>query len=99
MADGSLSFLGPIICGPAAGALTLDDAVAAGTVVACCPICDHREDVDVQPWLVCRSERQSLLRALGRRLRCLCGSREIMLEVWPAPVRYVGRPIVFHFRA
>lgn len=45
------------------------------------------------------SERQFSLGVLGRRLRCLCGNRDVTLEVWPvAPVQEAPRR-TYHWRA
>jgi len=83
MADGNLIVHGRLIIGAEAAAMSLSDAAGAGHVVSRCPRCSHRESADIRGWLASGYDRALPLSAFRRRLRCLCGSREVVLEVWP----------------
>lgn len=87
MADGNILVHGRLIVGAEAARMSLESAAGAGHVVSRCPRCSHRESADVSRWMASSYDRVLPLSAFRERLRCMCGSREVALEVWPlAPV-------------
>jgi hypothetical protein len=100
MADGSFIVHGRVITGLEANRMSLEDATGAGHVVTRCPRCRHRESTDVSWWMRSKTERGHSLDVLSRRLRCLCGCKDVALEVWPvAPALNEATPRTFHWRA
>ena len=100
MADGDIIVHGRVIQTAEASRLSLVDAEGAGHVVARCPHCGHRESANTAPWRGSRWDRTATLGTLSRRLRCLCGSREVSLEVWPVtPGPQETKARTFHWRA
>ncbi len=74
---------GRIIAAREADGLSLEAALGAGHVVSRCPACGHRESADTSWWVGSALDRWASLGVLRRRLRCICGSRAVALEVWP----------------
>ena len=100
MADGSLIVHGRVIGGVEAGSLSLEAAELAGHVVSRCPRCGHRESADVAYWRRSSGDRSTSLGTLSKRLRCMCGNRDVALEVWPiSPSLHEDRPRIVHWRA
>jgi hypothetical protein len=100
MADGNIIIHGRVIAGLEASGMSLEDADGAGHVVTRCPHCDHRESTDTSWWRMSHWDRQASLGTLSRRLRCLCGHRDVTLEVWPVvPCLDEETPRTFHWRA
>jgi hypothetical protein len=99
MADGNFLVHGRLIVGREAEQMSLEDASRAGHVVTRCPRCAHRESTDVSWWTRSKSDRQMSLGILSRRLRCLCGNREVALEVWPVAPAHEDLRRTFHWRA
>ncbi len=102
MADcsGEVIIHGRIVAGRQADELTLATALGAGHVVSHCPACGHRESADVTWWERSAVDRAASLGALCGRLRCVCGSKRVALEVWPVTPRAVEeRRRVYHWRA
>ena len=94
--DGEFVVHGRIIAGPEADSLSLRDAMRAGHVVARCR-CSHRESVATEAWRGSGDDAGLSLGILSRRLRCICGAKDLALEVWPlAPANQRGR--VYHSR-
>ena len=83
MADGDLIFHGRVISSADAGLRTLADAERSGHPVTRCWQCDHREALDSRLWRQRAFDRGLPLAALSNRLRCLCGGRQVGIEVWP----------------
>lgn len=102
MADcgGEIIIHGRIVARREADALTLATALSAGHVVSHCLACGHRESADTSWWERSAIDRSHRLEVLRDRLRCVCGSKSVGLEVWPVTVRAVeGRPRMYHWRA
>ena len=97
MADGSGTIIhGRIVGGPEAGQMTLAHALAAGHVVSRCSAgCGHVESVDTSEWEASRPTREASLRVLARHLRCMCGCKEVRVEVWPVRPEPVQRRAYF----
>ena len=83
MADGcELIFHGRVKPPAEAERLTLAQAMDAGCVVGRCEAgCGHVQAVGDGAWAL--TDRGVLLGSLAQRLRCLCGGRQVRLEVWP----------------
>ena len=100
MADGNLIVHGRVIGGTEAGLMSLEQADSAGHVVSRCPRCGHRESTDASYWRRSAGDRQASLGTLSKRLRCICGNRDVTLEVWPiSPTLNEDRLRIFHWRA
>ena len=92
MADGGgIVASGRVIACEDADAMTLRDALRAGHVIARCR-CGHREPADTSSWRSSAFVMGCQLSMLASRVRCVCGSREVRLEVGPsAPVEPTTR--------
>lgn len=101
MADGigGIVVHGRIVAGAEASAMTLDTALGAGHLVSkCAASCGHIESVDTSEWHASRS-RTDTLQVLARHLRCICGCREVRLEVWPmVPTNESGEHRTYFWR-
>ena len=62
--------------------MQLRDALAAGHVVAHCR-CGHAESIDTHWWQNSRADLEAHLGTLSRRVRCICGAKDVELQVWP----------------
>ena len=62
--------------------MQLRDALSAGHVVAHCR-CGHAETVDTHWRRNSKVDLDACLSLLCRRVRFLCGARDVPLEVWP----------------
>ena len=81
MADGGgMVVSGRVIAREEADAMILRDALQAGHIVARCR-CGHRESADVSTWRTSAFVMGSQLSTLAARVRCLCGSKDIRLDV------------------
>lgn len=78
------------------GNLRLAQVGAHGLVGRCpAPACGVAEEIDATPWI--RLGLGDLpLRAFETRLRCVCGSRRINLELGPA-VQSLGAGLIYRF--
>ena len=100
MADGNFIVHGRVITGGEAAQMTLSNAVGAGHVVSRCSRCGHRESANVAYWKRSSFDCNLSLSTLSNRLRCLCGGRDLALEVWPvAPSLREEKHRTFHWRA
>ena len=99
MADGNIIVHGRVITGLEAGDMSLEAASGAGHIVTRCPRCGHRESTDTAWWRRSKGDRESSLGVLSRRLRCMCGSKEVCLEVWPVTLGIEDHPRTYQWRA
>ena len=99
MADGSGITAGARVvdCGGSDG-LTLRDARQTGCIVARCR-CGQEEAPDVTAWLGSAFTLGCPLSVLARRLRCVCGSRDVLLDVRPFRPAEPARRTIYVWRA
>lgn len=98
MADGSLPI--PLFDRDEAGELRLLATVGLDRhLVAKCasPRCGRTAACDPTPW-VAEGLGALPLRTFSERMRCVCGSRQAWLEVWPGPFAPAARPDIHVFR-